>query len=599
MVETWLVVYRLLAPKQRRTVYLLLFNATLIAFIDVVGVASILPFIAVAVDPSIIHSNSYLQQIYQTFHFSSDQQFLILLGGLAFTLLLLSNGLSALDAWFSLRFWYDWECHLSVQMLNHYLALPYDTLLTRNTAELSKIVLHEIDRAVSYVLMSGLDVLTSIIASAMLLTLLILVDPTVAFTTLILLACVYLFIFFVLKTPLRKLGHSYATDETEIYRRTKEALEGAKEIKLAGKQALFADRFAAPKYRATKNIIKYDLLGLLPQKVLETVTYGGMILIVIYLLTDASGSTSYSISLVALYAFAAYRLIPSLKQIFGGIETLHYHCAILSDTLDDFRQLPRAGLTSTVATPTPALALQHQIELRDVRYRYPNATDYAVKQLNLTIPAHSTICLAGQSGAGKSTTIDLITGLLKPTMGEIKIDGITVTAANIYGWQHLLGYVAPYSYLTDDTIAENIAFGVTSQAIDHDKVAEVAKIAAIHDWITTELDNGYVSRVGDHGVRLSAGQRQRIGIARALYHNPQVLILDEATNALDRPTEDKIFEALFKLANINVILLVSHRPWLAERCETVYILEHGEIVCRGSYQTILDSAPRFRKYFKL
>jgi ABC-type multidrug transport system fused ATPase/permease subunit len=248
------------------------------------------------------------------------------------------------------------------------------------------------------------------------------------------------------------------------------------------------------------------------------------------------------------------------------------------------------------AAPAPApLRLRDRLVLRDVRYSYPGAERPALAGLDLAIGANTTVGLVGSTGAGKTTAVDVVLGLLEPDGGALEVDGVTIDAANRRAWQRALGYVPQQIFLTDDSVAANIALGVPPAEIDTAAVERAARIAELHDFVTGELPQGYATAIGERGVRLSGGQRQRIGIARALYHDPDVLILDEATSALDNRTERAVMDAVHNLGRAKTIVMIAHRLSTVRDCDTIFVLEQGRCVAAGHYDELLDRSRSFRE----
>ena len=229
-----------------------------------------------------------------------------------------------------------------------------------------------------------------------------------------------------------------------------------------------------------------------------------------------------------------------------------------------------------------------------MHFSYPLAERKALQGLSLSIPARTTVGIVGGTGAGKTTAVDLMLGLLTVQEGTLAVDGMPITARNLRAWQDNIGYVPQAIFLTDDTVAANIAFGIPPEQVDRAAVERAARIAELHDFVTEELPQGYDTLVGERGIRLSGGQRQRIGIARALYHDPDVLIMDEATSALDNLTEKAVMDAVHNLGHAKTIVLIAHRLTTVQSCDTIFMLEHGRLIAQGCYDELLDSSRKFR-----
>jgi len=282
--------------------------------------------------------------------------------------------------------------------------------------------------------------------------------------------------------------------------------------------------------------------------------------------------------------------MPALQQIYGALTQLKFAGPALEALHKDLMSLQPAGPN----TQQSAMPLTQAITLNHIVYRYPKAAAPALKGISLSIPAKSTVGLVGATGSGKTTTVDLILGLLDAQEGSLAIDGQQITDHNKRAWQRAIGYVPQQIYLADDTVAANIAFGIEPEQIDQAAVERAAKIANLHEFVIGELPQGYATTVGERGVRLSGGQRQRIGIARALYHNPQVLMLDEATSALDNLTEQAVMEAVHNLGHEITVILIAHRLSTVKECDTIFLLEKGEVKGHGRFEELAQTNERFQ-----
>jgi len=360
-------------------------------------------------------------------------------------------------------------------------------------------------------------------------------------------------------------------------------------VKLASLEKVYVQRFASPAQTYAQHQASAQVISQLPRFALEAIAFGGMLLVVLYLMAR-SGGFAEALPVVALYALAGYRLMPALQQVYGAITQLRFvgpALEALHRDISDFQ--PFYEYENGNLQP-----LTQSIAIKNIFYRYPNAARLALKDVSLNIKARTTVGLVGATGSGKTTTVDLILGLLEPNAGTLEVDGKIIDKSNRRAWQRCLGYVPQQIYLSDDTVAANIAFGVAPEAIDQIAVERAAKIANLHEFVSNEMPDGYKTSVGERGVRLSGGQRQRIGIARALYHNPQVLILDEATSALDNLTEQAVMEAVHNLGHNVTIILIAHRLSTVKECDTIFFLDKGEIHGHGTFEELTLSNERFR-----
>ena len=335
------------------------------------------------------------------------------------------------------------------------------------------------------------------------------------------------------------------------------------------------------------------VISQLPRFALEIITFGGMLLVLLYLMSK-SGTFISALPIIALYAFAGYRLMPALQQIFNSGVQLRFTVPALNNLYYDLKSLKSHRATESQDT----LLLSNNITLSHIHYKYPNASLTALKDISFSIRAFSTVGIVGTTGSGKTTTVDMILGLLEAQQGTLEVDGKQINYKNRRAWQRSVGYVPQKIFLTDDTIAANIAFGLDPKEINLEAVEHASKVANLHDFVVDELPLKYQTTVGENGIRLSGGQRQRIGIARALYHNPQLLILDEATSALDNLTEQAVMEAVHKLRKNITIILIAHRLSTVKKCDNILLLEKGELKAQGTFEKLIEASDRFRSTAK-
>jgi len=304
-----------------------------------------------------------------------------------------------------------------------------------------------------------------------------------------------------------------------------------------------------------------------------------------------SGSFVNVLPIISLYIFAGYRLMPALQQIYSGFTALTSSMPSLDALINDvnshkkFNEFQDQGV----------LSINKSIILKNINYNYPNASRTSLKDININISAKTTVGIVGATGSGKTTTVDIILGLLEAQKGTLEIDGQIITKQNLRSWQRTIGYVPQHIFLSDDTVSANIAFGIDPKNINQADVEKASKIANLHNFVIDELPEQYQTATGERGVRLSGGQRQRIGIARALYHNPKVLILDEATNALDNETEKAVMDGINNLNKNITIILITHRLSTVKNCDKILLLEKGKIINEGTFEELIKLNKNFQK----
>lgn len=565
----------------------------LMAFLDTIGVASIMPFMAVLSSPDLVQTNAVLNVAFTNSRYigiHTTEQFLFALGVLVFVLLVTSLAFKALTMYLQTRFVLMREYSIGKRLVEGYLHQPYSWFLNRHSADLGKTILSEVAVVTGNGMLPLINLMAQCIVTLGLLILLIIVDPLLALSVGAGLGLAYAGIFAVMSDWLKRLGQERILANQERFTAVSEAIGAAKEVKVGGLEQAYIQRFAKPAKIYAKDVATAQVIAQLPRFALEAMAFGGMLLVILYLMAK-SGSFTAALPIIALYAFAGYRLMPALQQIYSAYTQLCFVGPALDALHQDLSSLQATNARQGQLTP---LTLSQAIILSQVNYGYPNAPDLALKGIELTIPAHSTVGFVGTTGSGKTTTVDVILGLLEPQKGNLIVDGQPITATNRRQWQQAIGYVSQHIYLANDSVAANIAFGVNAKNIDHQAVERAGKIANLHEFVVNDLPQGYATTVGERGVRLSGGQRQRIGIARALYRNPQVLILDEATSALDNLTEQTVMEAVNNLGHDITIILVAHRLSTVRHCDQIYLLEQGEVKAQGTFEELTQASERFR-----
>ena len=581
----------LLTRRERRQLYLLVVISILDGILQIVGIASIMPFLAVVTDPSAALENRWLGMAYDLFGFTSTESFLIFLGVAVLAAVAVSNGASAVTTWFSVRFSWMLGHNLSKRILRDYIYRPYEYFLNVNSNALGTKILSEVWEVINSVMLPFIKVVSNAITALLIVGLLVVVDPILALAAAVVLGGLYGSIFLVVRNRLSRLGSDRVKANRSRYQAVGEAFGGIKDVKILGKERTYLDRYVGPSRAYARSKSASLVIKQVPSYALELIAFGGIILIVIYLLATG-GNLATVLPVIGLYAFASYRLKPALQSIFSSMTSIRNGIPSLESVLDDLR--PRSSVEAVDRSNMAPLPLKDRLELRNIVFRYPGSDELLFDHVDLDIEANTSVAFVGATGSGKTTLVDILMGLLAPQEGEMLIDGRVLEGDLLRAWQNNIGYVPQHIYLSDISIAWNIAFGVPEDQIDMEAVERAAKVANIHDFIVDELPQGYETVVGERGVRLSGGQQQRIGIARALYRDPEVLILDEATSALDGVTEQSVFAAVESVRQAKTVIMIAHRLSTVRDCDVIYMLDHGEVVARGTYDELLDSNRTFR-----
>ncbi|NEX22622.1 ABC transporter ATP-binding protein [Thiorhodococcus mannitoliphagus] len=584
----------LLDPGDRWKVVILMALMIITAFAQTAGVVSVMPFLAVLSNPEMIHENQWLATWYRLLGFDSERTFLYFLGVVAFIIFMVGTALQAVTYWVITRFSFTQQYHLSRRLMADYLRRPYTFFLNRNSSDLAKTVLQETSVAVTGALLPAMRLLSSILLAATVVAMLIFINPWLTISVSAGIGLFYGVVYAATRTWLKRIGSERIAANRERFMAAAEAFAGAKEIRLLGREREYLERYRESSRRVTNYQSSVALLTDLPLYVIEAITFGGVLLIVIYLMRDGF-AISDALPTLGVYALAGKQLIPAFQKIFGAVSAIRFNMPVVEHVLADMEKVVPSDSWRTSCQVTDLIYPRDGIVISDLSFRYPGSEKFALENLQLTIPARSTIGFVGASGAGKSTLIDLILGLLEPDAGEIRIDNTPLNSSNVRRWQAALGYVPQHIFLADQSVAANIALGVVPKEIDMAAVETAARLANLHAFVTQELPSGYATIIGERGVRLSGGQRQRIGIARALYRDPPVLVFDEATSALDNNTESAVMEAIHNLAGDKTILLVAHRLTTVKPCNTIYVLAGGKVVEDGSWEDLAQSGVYFQR----
>jgi ABC-type multidrug transport system fused ATPase/permease subunit len=557
-------IWGILTPPERRQSVGMLVLVVLMAVAETGSVLSIMPFLSVLSRPTILEDNAWLHALYTGFGFGSRRAFIVALGLASIAFVLGSSAFKTITLHLINRFIHLLRHTISSRLLARYLHQPYEFFLAHNSSVLSRNVLSEVDQ----LMFNLIQPLSQLVAQgAVLLAMVLLIflyNPLIAIIFVALVGALYTVIYAVVRRRLARIGAERQAANAQRYQSCKEVLDGIKDVKVAHAAGAYQQAFDQSSRLFSRHLATGDTLAQSPLYMVEAVGYTGLIAMALLLMSQSS-DVARVLPALGLYGFAAYRMLPAAQIMYRGFAKLKFSSAAL-ETVGRDLALP----VTPADTPAAALAPQREIRLQGVRYAYPSTPAKAVLDgFDLVIPAGTSVGIVGRTGSGKSTLMDILLGLLEPQAGSLRVDDVPIDASNVAAWQRAIGYVPQHIYLSDASIAENIAFGVPRGAIDAQAVERAARAAQIHDFIANELKDGYATPIGDRGIRLSGGQRQRIGIARALYRDPPVLFMDEATSALDNETEAALTAAIRALSGHKTIVVIAHRQASLAGCDTV------------------------------
>jgi ABC-type multidrug transport system fused ATPase/permease subunit len=591
-------IWQILTPRQRRAVLSMQLVSLLMALSTASGIASIAPFFAVLGRPELIEQNAWLRWLYVAGGFSSSRGLMLALGAGFVAVVLLANLISVLGALAMSRLALRIGNDLQTTLFDEYLSRPYAFHCATNSTTLLNNVVYETTRVTHGVLENAFTVVTGVVTAALIIAAIVIVKAAVAIAMVAALTGGYLLIYVSVRDRLLRIGQTQSRLANEQAQTVSESFGAIKEIVVLQVQGFFRDRFAGASREFLRAAAHCQLVGQSPRHLMECVAAAALVGLAL-VLGSREGGLGPWLGPLTFLAFAAYRLLPTLQQVFAAVVRIRADRAALGVIGPDLQRARAARRVLVAADRSQAISAWHErpqreIHVKDLWYRYAPDRAWALRGVSLRIPARTTVGIVGANGAGKSTLVDLIAALLTPSAGTVEVDGCPLEESNRAAWQAQLGYVPQNVFLLDASIAQNVALGVAANAIDEARLHRAARLALLDEFVLS-LPHGYSQRLGERGVALSGGQRQKIGIARALYREAAVLLLDEATNALDGMTERELVTTLGRLRGRYTIVLIAHRMSTVRACDLIFEIDAGTIGSSGTYEALLKNSQRFRR----
>ena len=578
MVRLW----RRLSPRRQHQFGLVLGLMVISAFAEVVSLGAVLPFIGILTAPNRVLNYPLIADMAEARGITSADQLVVPLTMAFIATVVLAAAIRMLLLWVGARFISASGADLSVEAYRRTLYQPYRVHVARNSSEVISGITNKVNGAVFGVLWPLLTLVSSILLLVGVMLALITIDSMAASVAATGFGASYGLITWVTRRQLYRNGLRVNCEHAQVIKALQEGLGGIRDVLLDGTQAVYCNIYSRADYSLRRAQSNNSFIAGSPRFAMEAL---GMSLIAVlaYSLSMQAGGITAVLPVIGALALGAQRLLPALQMGYSAWASMAANYASLVDTLELLDQpLPAEAL---LLAPEP-LPFQDAVRFHAVRFRYSSAGPWVLDGINLSIPKGARVGFVGSTGSGKSTTVDLLMGLLMPTEGEILVDGQPISGKRLRAWQRSIAHVPQSIFLADITMAENIALGVPHDAIDMQRVQQAARQAQIASFIESRPE-GYEAFVGERGIRLSGGQRQRIGIARALYKQASVLVFDEATSALDNDTEQSVMDAIEGLSRDLTVLIVAHRLSTVEHCDRLYRLEQGRVVAEGSPADLL------------
>lgn len=585
--------FSLLTTQQRKKFIWMQLLVILAAFGEIIGIASIIPFMTLVGDTNILNEPNYLSNLYANSGFNTELEFVFVVGVFVLIVLVLSSCISIFTIWRLSMFAAQIGTEIGDRLYNFYLKQNWLFHSSINSSELTNKVVNETTRITNGILMPLVTMNARIALAFFMLTGLFIYDPLVATTGVFVFGIAYVFLFIFVRSRLlfngKKISEIYGTR----YLLLNEGFGGIKDILLYGRASSFVNRFNNSGMKLAYSLGNNQALTLTPRYFIELIAFAIIIILTLYLILNHQGDLGIVIPLLSVYAVAAIKILPAFQQIYLSVANIKASMPAFEAIEEDLSKSMLLDI-KTLEFDEKYLQPKEKISIENISFTYPKKFEPVLNNANVSIPINSVIGIVGPSGSGKSTLIDVILGLIEPQKGNLKIDELIVDSNNLRSWQNCIGFVPQSIFLSEGSILENITFGIEDSKIDFDKVDRVIKLSHLDELIST-LENGIYTKVGERGVQLSGGQRQRIGIARALYKKSEVLVFDEATSSLDGISERMIMDAIDSFIGKKTIIIVAHRLKTVERCDKIFYFDKGTVLDEGSYDELIERNPNFKK----
>jgi len=593
MIKTISKINDLLPIQDKYRLFVLFLLMLFAGILQITGLSLILGFISILSNPESLFEIEELSFVFQILSIQNSYDLLFWGSIILILIFIVKTVYLIFFNYIMARFANNKFRNISVQLFRTYMLAPYAYHGENNTAKLIRNITSETYLLLNFILLPILSILLEVFMIMSVMIFLIFVEPVITISAVASIGLMGFLLVTLLKKYEKKYGKLALISRADMIQKVNEGLGGIKEIKVLKREKFFIDQLK----QSTNFFITSEIYNQVSKQsfrhIVETVAVVGMLFLALFMVFQGNPIESI-IPILTLFGVAAFQLLPSIAKITNQISKLNYYGYAI-DTI-------HADMTNTDLTSkndhsepirTEKINFEKVIKIEDLKYSYSAHQPDILSGITLHVKKGKAIGIVGESGAGKTTLVDLLLGLYKPTSGTISVDNTDIFK-NIGGWQKLIGYIPQSIFLSDASIKENIAFGIEKSKIDSKRIQEVIELAHLSQLVS-DLPNGIETNIGERGSKLSGGQKQRIGIARALYHNPELLIMDEATSALDNKTEHAIISTIEKLKGTKTLIIIAHRLTTIEHCDTVYVLEAGKIAAEGSYSDLTKNSEVFRK----
>ena len=594
MIKSVKELFYLLNLEQRNNLYLLQILIIIMSFLEVLSVLAVGPFVTFLGNPNVLNTNKYFIFFYNYFNFTNENTFLIFLSFCVLIIMVISAIVSMFTIWCLSMYGAKVGADLSNRLYNFYIHQPWLFHSVNNSSTLTNKISQECLR-ITNTIISPLMFLNAKLAVIFFISLgIIIYNPVISMFGLFIFSISYLILYRFVRKKYHRNGKVITDGQKIRFKLMSEGFGGIREILLMGRQKHFVKNFSNASSNFAYATGNTSVLSLIPRYAMELLAFGSVIILVLFFLINQNNSLIGILPILSIFAVASIKILPAFQQVYANISFIKGNLASFEVLKEDLKNSTKEKNITDKLDQFSKWNPKKNIEFKNICFDYPNSSKKTLNNLNFKIKINTITGFVGKSGSGKSTTLDVLLGLITPKSGKIIIDGIELSPLNVRKWQNDIGFVSQSIFLADVSIKENIAFGIPGHLIDEKRISLAAEMSLLNEFIS-ELPNGINTIIGERGVQISGGQRQRIGIARALYRNCSILVFDEATSSLDTVSEKHIMQTINNLSGKKTIILVSHRLSTVRDSECIYLMEEGQIIDKGNFDDLLNKNKFFKK----
>jgi len=564
----------------------------LAAALEVAGIGMIPAFVAIVADPDKVMQHGAVGNLLEYLGITAPRELLIWGGATLIAVFVVKNTYIIFYYYIEARYTYNRFYKIAHRLMSSYMQAPYTFHLKRNTAELLRNSNHEVRLLINKIIRPSLNLAKEMLMTLAIIIFLLVLEPIITLVVFMLLGSSVGGFMMLTQKRMKQYGKEDQLHRSGLIKALNQGVGGIKDARVLNREAEFIEKFRFAAFRSSYLMRMYEFVSKIPKPIVETMAVAGIMLIAVLMVLQGR-EVAAIVPVLTLFAMATVRLMPALQNITKALTQLRYNIVVVDPLYSDIRELAeyRKNFLND-RKKQERVVLEKSIEARDIHYRYPGSDEWALDGISFMIQSGQSVAFTGSSGAGKTTIVDILLGLLDPVKGEILLDGKNIQD-QLSAWQRNIGYIPQFIYLSDETLRNNIAFGIPEKEIKDQNIWRALRLANLDEFVQ-RLPKKLNTIIGERGVRLSGGQRQRVGIARALYHDPQVLVMDEATSALDNTTEKQIISAIDQLRGERTIITVAHRLTTVMNCDVIYFMRNGKIEANGTYNELVLQNERFK-----